>query len=1214
MSIRKEFVQIEIDVNTQKGVRQVAKLQQELKENNDELDILRKKTDVAAKALEKFGRIATSSTKDPVVNAARNNYAAADTAYREQLKTVEQTTFALDKEIKSLGLAALTRRELNKTIGEAKRLERELIPGTEEYAKALQRVVDLENERTKRGSFKQKEGGGFFDSLKNQFPSAVAGAFGGIFVGGVSTLIGGITSALSSAVSKTAEFGKELSKLAAITGLDFKKDAEDLRYYANSAHEVALEFGIASTDILRAFQRVGSIKPELLKAKEQLVAVTRDAITLSKASGDLLTVEDAAKAVVGSLNQFDEQANQSTRYINVLAAGAKEGSAEIQDVAESFKKAGVVLKANNITFEQSNALVQILASKMIVGEQAGTNLRNIFTRLLTGAKETNPAIVGLNTALENLSKLSPAELAKRFGEENIVAARTIVEMRGKVDTLTKSITGTNEAVEQQHKNMDNLSGDLDKLSASWNGFFTAGSEKSNSFFRTITQGLTATVKGFSNFFNNIEFDPRKGVLAGGFHYNSDATKAQELAQENAKKRQELLQKGNQFGKESIDYWTQNVKGATESEKQIRGVSKALEVSRDQFGKINQEVAKLGRATDYESTQKRKQLLEDRAIAGAKVIYTREELSRFLKNEKDREKIVKDIDEGEKRKAAEEAEKNKSKLDAATQKRLEAKRHEIDELARLTFEADQATATEQNSKIQKVEHDAEQELTKLNRNLEDGNISRQTAAKQETLIHQRLKAEIDKINQEYDQKRLDQLHEQQQKAVEIATATELASKQSALRKAEKQGDTLGVYNAKVGINDFEQAAALQKLDENHLKEAQKLNGNEAAITQLRQNHQAERANILAHYLGIEEKLWDDFYTQQKQRVAQDNIESLRLKVSGKDQKGGDSFAEKKNLLLAEKDLELSAVGLTEDAKANIREEYRQKEKQLETEHFKGIAEKAIGYFNQGFGALINVMKAGVQNAMAEEDNRYNTQIRNLDNQKAKGELNETQLTNRKTALAKKHDEETRKLKKKQFEIDKAANIASIISETALSIMKVSATIWQIPIVAALGAVQLGIALSAPYPEFAEGGEIETATQTLPFKKPTNSAQLIWTNETGQSEYITPAWQYRDPALANLYPVLEYRRQNKISGEPLFSEPTPTAIIPSQAPATNNSGMELAAKMMQEAVQLFAQASQNIQANVIIGHKEVQDIEKVRDENKRTQSSSFAPTNTQNLLRN
>jgi TP901 family phage tail tape measure protein len=214
---------------------------------------------------------------------------------------------------------------------------------------------------------------------------------------------------------------------------------------------------------------IASAKPELLELPAALAQTTKEAIALAEASG--LTLPDAAKALTTALNQFELSATQSSRVINVLAAGSKFAAAEIPELAASLTEFGGVAKSMNISLEQSAAAVEAISGK-IKGARAGIQLRNVFLKLASSADQSlNPAVVGLNQALENLAPIQDdvTALSKMFGVQNVIAAQTLIKERVRVDELTEALTGTNTAYEQAAENTDNLAGDIEGLKSAWEG-------------------------------------------------------------------------------------------------------------------------------------------------------------------------------------------------------------------------------------------------------------------------------------------------------------------------------------------------------------------------------------------------------------------------------------------------------------------------------------------------------------------------------------------------------------------------------------------------------------------------------------------------------------------------------------------------------------------------------------------------------------------------
>lgn len=109
-----------------------------------------------------------------------------------------------------------------------------------------------------------------------------------------------------------------------------------------------------------------------------------------------------------------------------------------------------------VSIEGLQGTIQMLAEKGLEAEPAGTALRKFFLVLQTGPDETNPKVVGLQTALENLNKksLTAAQIQSMFGEEAFSAATILIDNADKVQQYTEAVTDTNIAMEQAAINSD----------------------------------------------------------------------------------------------------------------------------------------------------------------------------------------------------------------------------------------------------------------------------------------------------------------------------------------------------------------------------------------------------------------------------------------------------------------------------------------------------------------------------------------------------------------------------------------------------------------------------------------------------------------------------------------------------------------------------------------------------------------------------------------
>lgn len=157
--------------------------------------------------------------------------------------------------------------------------------------------------------------------------------------------------------------------------------------------------------------------------------------------------------------------------------------------------------------------------------------------------------------------------------------------------------------------------------------------------------------------------------------------------------------------------------------------------------------------------------------------------------------------------------------------------------------------------------------------------------------------------------------------------------------------------------------------------------------------------------------------------------------------------------------------------DIRKE-KQKEIQEALEDTKEVEKDAQDLINKGYenqiSKLEKIGKLIEENATAEKgviDRSLDTQ----ENKARRQQILDAQTASQQKALQEKINQE----KRKQAEENKAAAITEIILNTAIAISKTIAEggifgVLSVPIVAALGAVQLATAIAAPIPQFYKGG--------------------------------------------------------------------------------------------------------------------------------------------------
>lgn len=459
------------------------------------------------------------------IKTSQNELAAAS-KYGELKKQISQVETALEK--------------ANTPLKEADSLWEKL---KAKFSKGLKiPKIDVPDVVAPTGKGKKKEGGSLLGRIGTAAVDEAAGA-AGLNISGGTLAAGAAVAATGAAVIKGtkewAEYGEKLSEVSALTGATGKS----LQFLDDQAQKIERDTGIAGKEVLDAFKNIAGIKPELLENNEALAQTTKEVIVLSQASK--LSLDESARALLGSLSQFGEGAEEAARFSNVLAAGAKLGNSEINDTAEALKTSGTAMKAAGLSFEQGNSLLQILAKGMIKGSEAGTALRNVLLKLETDAdKNLRPSIVGLDAALENAAQKynTTSKQAKIFGTENIVAAKQVLEARSEVSKMTETLTGTSVAYEQAKTNTDNLAADLHKAGTSIDAFFRNLGQSNDGFLRGMVQRFTSFINEigsktsvFKTFLSSYVNNEKDGLLGALVTAGRDANKQRQANLDSARK-------------------------------------------------------------------------------------------------------------------------------------------------------------------------------------------------------------------------------------------------------------------------------------------------------------------------------------------------------------------------------------------------------------------------------------------------------------------------------------------------------------------------------------------------------------------------------------------------------------------------------------------------------------------------------------------------------
>ena len=267
----------------------------------------------------------------------------------------------------------------------------------------------------------------------------------------------------------TVDLDSQMHDLSAVAGVT----GEGLKTIEGYARSSAKAFGTDAGVAVQGYKLLLSqLSPELGKYPTALKAMGDAIQTTSKLMGNDGTA--AAEVLTTAMNQYGvsladpmEASRKMAEMMNTMAAAGQAGSAELPAIKAALEQCGMAAKAANVSFEETNAAIQVLDKAGKKGSEGGVALRNTLSILSQGRflpKDTREElekagidIIALGdkskSLKERLELLKPvlgdsALFSKLFGMENANAARALVQGTEQLGQFTEAVTGTNSAEEQ----------------------------------------------------------------------------------------------------------------------------------------------------------------------------------------------------------------------------------------------------------------------------------------------------------------------------------------------------------------------------------------------------------------------------------------------------------------------------------------------------------------------------------------------------------------------------------------------------------------------------------------------------------------------------------------------------------------------------------------------------------------------------------------------
>ena len=325
--------------------------------------------------------------------------------------------------------------------------------------------------------------------------------------------VGALSAAVGvAAVKAFADFDESMSAVKSNTGAT-GKTLDDLTQAALEAGAVTVFSATESADAINELAKAG------VSTKDILTGGLTGALDLA-ASGQM-GVADAAELTASALNQFGLEGKQASHVADLLAAGANTAQGGVQDMGSALKMVGVSASQLGMSIEETTGAITMMASKGIVGSDAGTQLRSALIGLTSASGPARKEMERLGISMydnqgqfvgladfagqlkEKLSDLTPEQRANTMGilfsNAAMSVGNTLYEQGAEgVNNFTKQVNQQGFAAKQAAQLTDNLKGDVEQFGGAVETSLIKIGSGANGPIRKTVQGVTDLVTAFGN--------------------------------------------------------------------------------------------------------------------------------------------------------------------------------------------------------------------------------------------------------------------------------------------------------------------------------------------------------------------------------------------------------------------------------------------------------------------------------------------------------------------------------------------------------------------------------------------------------------------------------------------------------------------------------------------------------------------------------------------
>ena len=254
------------------------------------------------------------------------------------------------------------------------------------------RALTLFRDRTDIGGKAYKRLGNQIDRLKSKLKGldGQAASTGQKLAGLVATL--GVGRGIRRIIGGATSYEAEVTKAAAIEGGGNKTQLDDaIKSTAQVAAGTPTEVAQLATTLSRAGFNADEISVSL-----------RDIVAAAEATD--VSFAEMGSIASNNLRAMGLEANRAGDVLDILVSTANSSNQTIGDLGESLKYTAPMARTFGVNMNEAAAMTALLANSGIKGSDAGTALRQVFTRLTMAATGANGELLNLTKGNAKLSK------------------------------------------------------------------------------------------------------------------------------------------------------------------------------------------------------------------------------------------------------------------------------------------------------------------------------------------------------------------------------------------------------------------------------------------------------------------------------------------------------------------------------------------------------------------------------------------------------------------------------------------------------------------------------------------------------------------------------------------------------------------------------------------------------------------------------------------